>query len=303
MKTVLVTGASGFLGRHVTSALRARGFRVHGLSRRPLADTECEWQRADLLDADAVGRVLERVRPTHLLHLAWGMEHGRYWTAPANAHWVESSLALWRHFAEAGGQRGVGAGTCAEYTWDDALLAGRPVSEDAPRSGHSFYGVAKRAAFELLEAYSRSVDLEFAWGRMFFPYGPGETRPTLIPSVIRALRAGEPARCTHGRQLRDFVHVQDVAAAFAAMLDGTVSGPVNIGTGTATSIGQVVTTLGTLLSRPDLIQLNAVEARPDEPAWLVADIRRLRNEVGMTPSIALSDGLRETVESWTLETI
>ena len=303
MKTVLVTGASGFLGRHATVALRARGFQVHGLSRRPPGDVDYQWQRADLLDADAVRRVLDQVRPTHLLHLAWGTEHGRYWTAPANARWVEASLALWRHFAESGGHRGVGAGTCAEYCWDDAVLAGRPVTEGAPRAAHSFYGLAKRATFELLDAYSRSVNLEFAWGRMFFPYGPGDTRPTLIPSVIGALRRGQPARCTHGRQLRDFVHIRDVAAAFAAMLDGTVSGPVNIGTGRATSIGDVVTTLGALLGRPDLIELNAVEARPDEPAWLVADIRRLQDEVGVAPMIDLTEGLRETVEWWKLQTI
>jgi nucleoside-diphosphate-sugar epimerase len=298
VKIVIVTGASGFLGRHTVSALRERGFYVHGLSRRPDADVSCEWQTADLFDTDAVQGVLKRVRPTHLLHLAWETEHGRYWTAPANARWVEASLALWRHFTEAGGQRAVGTGTCAEYTWDDSLLAGRPVEEGVPRAPRSFYGLAKSAAFDLLDAYSRSVGLDFAWGRVFFPYGPGDCRPTLIPSVIRALRAGQPAQCTHGRQQRDFVHVRDAATAFAALLEGKVSGAVNIATGTAISIAHVVTTLGALLRRPDLIRLGALEGRLDEPAWLVADIRRLRDEVGFVPRIDLIEGLRETVEWW-----
>jgi nucleoside-diphosphate-sugar epimerase len=271
---------------------------VHGLSRRPIADGACTWATADLLDGDAVRRVVERVRPTHLLHLAWETEHGRYWTDPSNVRWVEASLALWRHFAEAGGRRAVGAGTCAEYAWDDALRAGRPLPEDAPRAPRQLYGLAKGAAFDLLGAYSRAVGLGFAWGRLFFPYGPGERRLTLIPSVIRALRAGQPARCTHGRQQRDFVHVRDAAGAFAALVDSDVTGPVNVATGTATSVAGVVTALGALLGRPDLIRLGALEERPDEPAWLVADVGRLRSEVAFVPRIELADGLRETVESW-----
>jgi nucleoside-diphosphate-sugar epimerase len=207
---------------------------------------------------------------------------------------------LCRQFVDAGGQRIVCAGTCAEYGWEDAVLRERPIEEvTTPRVPAQLYGVAKNATYELLTSYGESVGIGFAWGRVFFPYGPHQRREALIPSIIQALRDGQPALCTHGRQRRDFIHVRDAGAAFAALLESRVTGAVNIASGTATSIGDVANRLGVLLGRPELIRLGALDARPSEPAYLVADIRRLRTEVGFVPGIGLDDGLRETVEWWT----
>lgn len=295
MKTVLITGASGFVGRHAVHDLIARGYKVHALSRRATVDDSCHWHTVDLFDKDAVARVVERVKPSHLLHMAWVTEHGRYWTAPENLQWVEATLCLCRQFYEAGGRRLVAAGTCAEYTWDDATLGQRPVEEwRTRRSPTQFYGVAKNATFELLTTYQRATALSFAWARLFFPYGP-DRRPTLIPGIIRALREGRPAPCTHGRQQRDFIHVRDAGGALGALLDSDVTGPVNVGTGTATPIAEVARRLGILLGRPDLIHLGAIEAGPNEPGFLVADISRLRNEVGFVPKITLAEGLQDTL--------
>jgi nucleoside-diphosphate-sugar epimerase len=295
MKTALVTGATGFVGRQAVRALLDRGYTVHALSRRAAADDSCRWHAVDLFDGDAVARVVEQVRPSHLLHLAWVTEHGRYWTSPENLRWVEATLRLCRQFHEAGGRRLVGAGTCAEYAWDDATLGERPVDEwRTPRRPAHFYGMAKNATFELLTAYQEATALGFAWARLFFPYGP-DRRPTLIPEIVRALREGRPALCSHGRQQRDFIHVRDAGAALAALLDSDVRGPVNIGTGTATPIAEVARRLGVLLRRPDLIHLGAIEARPNEPGFLVADISRLRNEVGFVPKVTLVEGLQDTI--------
>ena len=295
----MVSGASGFLGRYAVCALLARGFRVHGLSRRPPLGESCAWHEVDLFDAAAVRSVLDRVRPSHLLHLAWETEHGRYWTSPENLRWVEATLRLCRQFRDVGGRRVVGAGTCAEYAWDESVLGQQPLDErNTPRRPGPFYGVAKNAAFEVLTSYCASVGIGFAWGRVFFPYGPQDRRPTLIPSIIQALREGRPALCTHGRQQRDFIHARDAGEAFAALLESGVGGAVNIATGTATTIGEVANQLGSLMGRPDLIRLGALEARPSEPAYLVANVRRLRDEVGLVPGIGLQEGLKETVEWW-----
>jgi nucleoside-diphosphate-sugar epimerase len=297
VKTALVTGATGFIGQHAVRDLLTRGYQVHALSRRATADGSCHWHTVDLFDADAVGRVLEHVQPSHLLHLAWVTEHGRYWTSPENLQWVEATVRLCRHFHEAGGRRLVCTGTCAEYTWDDATLGERPVDErHTPRKPVHFYGVAKNATFELLTAYQEVTALGFAWARLFFPYGP-DRRPTLISEIVRALREGRPALCSHGRQQRDFIHIRDAGAALGALLDSDVRGPVNIGTGMATSIAEVARRLGVLLRRPDLIRLGAIEARPNEPGFLIADISRLRNEVGFVPKITLAEGLEDTIAS------
>ena len=300
MKVVLVSGASGFIGRHAVDALQARGYRVHGVSRRRPDDVQCAWHEADLFEPKSGRRILAAIGPTHLLHLAWDTTHGQYWTSPENLRWVEASLRLGREFHEAGGRRFVGVGTCAEYSWDDAVLGGRPLREiETPRTPRELYGIAKNATFEILQAFAAVVGMGFAWGRVFFPYGPDDRRPTFIPSVIAALRKGELALVSPGRQQRDFIHARDAGAALAALVDAEVTGAVNIATGTATSIADVATALGALLGRPDLVRLGALPARAGEPLRLVADTRRLREEVGFVPKTALAEGLRETIEGAT----
>ena len=113
---VLVTGASGFVGRSVLRPLRSRGFKVHGTARGgPPAEAEgCIWHRADLLDLQQRRALLRDVAPSHLLHLAWYAVPGRYWTAPENSLWLDASLDL---IGLSHGMRVVMAGTCAEYDW------------------------------------------------------------------------------------------------------------------------------------------------------------------------------------------
>ena len=116
MRRVLVTGGAGFVGRPAVAALRARGFEVHAVGRRSPGDAHV-FHAADLLDASARRAAVRAAGASHLLHLAWVTEPGRYWQAPENLDWTAASLDLVRSFREAGGMRAVVAGTCAEYDW------------------------------------------------------------------------------------------------------------------------------------------------------------------------------------------
>ncbi|HEU4537530.1 MAG TPA: NAD-dependent epimerase/dehydratase family protein, partial [Polyangiaceae bacterium] len=117
--TTLVTGASGFVGRHALAPLLARGHRVVAVSRRrpPRPPAGVRWLEADLLDDGDRARVLADAGATHLLHFAWYAEHGKFWHAPDNRRWADASADLFARFAAAGGRRAVGSGSCAEYDW------------------------------------------------------------------------------------------------------------------------------------------------------------------------------------------
>lgn len=295
MSRVLVTGGSGFIGSHAIAPLLAAGHEVHAVSSRgPAADAGAVWHRADLL---ASAEVIAAVRPDVLLHLAWCTEHGRFWTAVDNVRWVEASLALLRAFVAVGGRRAVLAGTCAEYDWSGE----EPLDESAtPLRPTTLYGAAKHALHAVAVAYAAQVGLELAWGRVFFLYGPGEAPGRLVPAVARALLAAEPARTTAGTQVRDLLHVQDVAGAFAALVDSDVGGAVNVASGEGVALREVIELVARAAGRPDLLEVGALHTRPDEPVRLVADVTRLRKEVGFAPRVTLPEGIESTVAWWRL---
>ena len=118
MKRALVTGGTGFIGRHTLPELVARGFEVHVAGRsKPSADfpSDVTFHECDLLDTGAASLLTARLAPTHLLHLGWYAKPGLFWTSLENLRWVAASLNLYLAFAKAGGTRAVMAGSCAEY--------------------------------------------------------------------------------------------------------------------------------------------------------------------------------------------
>lgn len=298
-RRVLVTGASGFIGRSTLKPLLARGFEVHAVSTRsepPVsAPPDVHWHRADLLAPAEHDALLAASEPTHLLHLAWYAEHGRFWTSPENVRWAAATLALVQAFASRGGKRAVGTGTCAEYRWGDE---GRCVEGITPLEPATLYGVAKHTTRTLLEAASSELELELAWGRIFLLYGPGEAPGRVVAAVARALVAGERAATGDGTQIRDFLHVADVGAALVALLDSPVCGAVNIGSGVGLALLDVITEIGVAAGRPDLLDVGVLAPRPGDPAQLVADVTRLRDEVGFVPKFELRDGIEQTVAWW-----
>lgn len=298
-RRIVLTGGSGFIGSQTIPPLLARGFEVHAISRTPPRERHGNvvWHQADLLEPPSTKPVLESIRASHLLHLAWTTEHGAYWNDSSNLDWMAATLALVRSFQSCGGSRVVLAGTCAEYDWTRPISG--PFRETDSGRAHTFYGRVKAATYEACADFASVSGLSLTSGRIFFPFGAGEPKERLVPSVIRALLDGREAECTHGQQRRDFIDVRDCGAAFAALADSDVAGVVNIGTGTSTTIGEIAHSIGELMGRQDLIRLGALPARPDDPPSIVADTSRLNSEVGFRPEIPLAQGLRDAVNWWT----
>ncbi len=301
MKNVILTGARGFIGSHCIDALLERGFNVHAVSargRRNSFQEGVEWHHADLHNAEQVLRLIATVKPDYLLHLAWDVTHGVYWSSLENLRWVKSSLSLLQAFIDGGGKRVVMVGSCAEYNWN----YGYCTENLTPLQPETLYGVCKDALHRVAAAAAAEAKISLAWARLFFIYGPGEQADRLVPAVIKPLLRGEKALCTHGEQVRDYIYVKDAAAALTALLASEAEGAVNIASGQPVALKNLINCAAELAGRPELVRLGAIAAAPDDQPLLLANTSRLHREVGFRPRYSLREGLAETVKWWQKQT-
>jgi dTDP-6-deoxy-L-talose 4-dehydrogenase (NAD+) len=257
---ILLTGATGFIGRQVHRALCARGARVRvviraGSAARLAAAAESIVTTADLFAEKAAWWAEACQSVDIVVHAAWYAEPGVYLHSPKNEACLAGTLELARGASTAKVRRFVGVGTCFEYDVSD-----RPLTTQSPLRPQTPYAVAKVQAFRALSELLPSRGVAFAWCRLFYLYGEGEDARRLVPTLRRRLSAGEPVDMTSGEQVRDFIDVAEAGAMIAdAALDG-VTGPVNICSGVPITIRALAERIADEYGRRDLLRFGA---RPD----------------------------------------
>ncbi|MGD0651542.1 MAG: NAD(P)-dependent oxidoreductase [Verrucomicrobiia bacterium] len=301
---IFLTGATGLIGSHVARELLKERHEVHALVR----SQSNLWRIEDI--NPALSGIKPALRLVHgdlldssfipppssfdcCIHLAWYVEPGKYLASPANLDFLCASLRLAKNFADRGCRRLVASGSCLEYDASD-----RPLNESSPTRPRHLYSAVKLALYHALDGFCKTADMQFAWTRFFYQYGPGEDPRRLVPTAINSLLRGQVCNLTPGDQVRDFLHVADVASAVVAVAQSRLTGAVNIGSGVPVTIREIAGTIAALLGRPDLIALGAQPYQPGDPMHIVADNKRLRQNTDWKPQCDLETGLRETIEWW-----
>jgi nucleoside-diphosphate-sugar epimerase len=297
MKRVIVTGAAGFIGRQALGPLLDSGYEIHAVDLQKIEDfsqKEVYWHQIDLNDKTGINKLFKDISADDLLHFAWYTKHGEYWNSAENFRSLFASFNLLEAFSDNGGKRVVMAGSCAEYAWNNTVCD----EQQSLLAPATIYGQCKLAMYNLLQAYANYHNLSWAWGRLFFLFGPYENDKRFVSSVINSLLTGEPARCSHGLQVRDFMSTVDAAEAFVALLKSEVQGAVNIASNEPRSLKEIALHIGKCLNSENLLNFGARPTAPNDPEQIVANCHRLHKEVDWTSNINLQQRLAQTIGWW-----
>ena len=270
---VLLTGASGFIGQHVYRQLLEDGIETFVLGRTKPDNCATEmFVQADLISECSFGETLSSIGATHLIHLAWYTEHGKYWTSQVNLQWKDASVKLVEDFCATKPEKVIMAGTCAEYDWSHALC----IEDSTPILPSSVYGMAKDETRRLSAIVCENRGVDFAWARIFLPFGSGEDRKRLVPSLIEVFRGKREPFGINTAASRDFLHVADVATGIVALLGEEAVGVYNICSGEAIILEGLVRKIATFCKAEADLVLDLSTARPYEPDSIVGSNEKLK---------------------------
>jgi len=259
---ILLTGATGFVGRQVLRELAARNCRVRLIvrdgSQNRIAQSnaiEAIIATADLWSESLAWWVDACRDVNRVIHVAWYAEPGQYLQSPKNLDCLAGTLRLAQAASQAKVRRFVGIGTCFEYDLSAGYLTvATPLRPSTP------YAAAKAAAFMALSQYLPQQGVEFAWCRLFYLYGEGEDERRLVPYLRAKLSAGEAADLSSGSQIRDYLDVREAGRMLVEHALGSAQGPVNICSGTPVTVRELAERIADEYGRRDLLRFGA---RPD----------------------------------------
>ena len=266
---MLLTGATGFVGRQIHRALADAGYGVRvvirtGTAARLAVAGADICQTEDLFAQDAAWWAQICAGQSAIIHAAWFVDPARYLSAPENLDCVRGSLALARGAAAAGVGHVIGVGTCFEYA-----LPSQHLTWDAPLGPQSLYARCKLDLFHTLSAFFAGTDTRFSWARLFYLHGAGEHPARLVPYLRRCLAAGEPARLSAGTQIRDFMDVADAGAMIARLVATAQPGAINICSGQAVTVRQLAERIADEYGRRDLLEFGIAPLRATDPPAVV----------------------------------
>ncbi len=297
MNRVLITGGTGFIGSAVINALSRTDYEIHATFRSQPGETQpwVHWHQCDLASKDDVHALFKAVEPRFLIQLAWCTGQGTYWTDPANLDWVTINMNIARAFVENGGSRCLFAGTSAEYDWS----GGEPLNEHATNlKPLLLYGGAKLATYWVLRRYFEQEQLSFAWLRFFNPFGEGEDVKRLIPKTCIRLLRGEHLSFDAALSLRDFLHIEDVGEAIADLLHKDVTDAVNIASGNAISVRNLVSEIAAIYKLSGQVTFAEPTEKDLITDMVVADTSLLNNIVRWQPKKSFHHRLEQTCRWW-----
>ncbi len=289
---ILVTGASGFIGRAFCIHAAANGHTITALSRTP--NKLPRQSNIQPVAFDFLKTQISNINPDNYdacLHAAWISTPGIYRNSPLNKAFVDASIRLAKHLNQVDKPPFLCAiGTCAEYAPSHT-----PLTEDSPLNNatQESYIQSKIELYSILS--SRLTN--YSWPRIFYPYGPGEHPNRISSSAVRSFQENRPFHINSPNSEKDYIYIDDVSHALLNVITNKKQGPINIGSGTPTNLSYLVNTISrsfpqNLLAKPN----TQITPQQSPKEFTVADTTKLAS-TGWTARTSIETGLRKLIES------
>jgi GDP-4-dehydro-6-deoxy-D-mannose reductase len=318
MKSILITGISGFVGGHFTQFLlnNSTDYIIHGVSRsKPAWDfipnrnqvlRSITFYQCDLLDSTKIHALIGDIQPDYILHLASFSSVAQSWREPlasflnnTNAFLnIVESVRIHRLNTKI-----LSVGSSEEYgiVKENNL----PLTENKYLAPANPYAVARVSEEHLAQIYGKGYNLNICCTRSFNHIGPGQSDQFVVSSIAKqfariALKHEKPViKIGEGSIIRDFVDVEDVILAYTAILESGVTGEVyNVCSGKGYSIHDIVNTLSELTKIPITVEQNTDLLRPIDNPVLIGSYKKLQNDTGWKPQVPIEKSLEKIYNYW-----
>ena len=280
MKTILVTGASGFFGTSFLNALKKstdqfKVFCIYVGQKGIVEDSRFIWIECDLLNMKSQQELIETLKPTHCMHFAWHVPPGTFWDSFKNIEWLYASATLFDFFCKNGGKVFVGAGSIAEYDWSSGVLD----EEATPLNPATLYGESKKSLLIMLKKIRdrHLYQTVIIWPRIGYFFGENEPPEKLMSRLFTAISSGSTLRLTSANIKRPYAHVRHLGNILASLMfivdDDFI---FNLSASCSYCLGDIVKNIATQLQKStDTLLFNAYNSPVYEPEELIILNKRL----------------------------
>ena len=288
-KKILITGATGLIGKEALPFLIKDGFDVYAISTKTINDSSIHWLICDLFDENSVKKVFEKIKPEYLLNFAW-ITGGDYLTNKKNILFKNIGIKMLEFFKANGGKRAIYAGSGFEYDITDEIL-----SETTPKSPKTLYAQCKNELHDAAIKFAQYDDISFGWGRIFGVFGHNEKNSRLTPQIMNYMKENRVFELGAPNNIMDYMYSKDIANAFVEFLKSDYCGDVNICSGHGISLKDYALLIQKLFKKENLIKYD--DKKPSNLKY-IGNNEILKESIGFSPKYTIEQALKEVIESY-----
>jgi len=273
-RRILITGASGFVGRQVINSLENENVDITIVIRgeknnlffnnkniKKIITTNNLFVESEKWWEDILTKI------DTIIHLAWYVEHKDYLQSIKNIECMQGTINIAKVAISAGVRRFIGIGTCFEYEFNNEII-----TTETNLKPTTPYAAAKAATFLALSQLLPSQSIEFAWCRLFYLYGEGEKPERLVPYIKNKMSKGEVVELTSGNQIRDYLDVKEAGSMITKVALGCLQGPINICSGVPVSIRTLAEKIADEYGKRDLLKFGIKPSNITDPEYVVGTL-------------------------------